>query len=486
MKTCVEVLIGILFLIFCSIKMNAQNINIIIPAENILNHTEFITVQTVMNTQGNRWWQWDYLPRGSVYPTVRAIQTANFVNTSKPGAYLPASVLQWRLASIGGKRPPFKSGDVWPGFKNFSTSNETWFEPIVWNEEFPPGDINFTFKISSEQLQNNVFPPGKYTMEIIQNYGVAMPNGNGVIFTPYTFYVNIIVPETLSWITANHTAYKEINSLNEFRATPSKIIWDLGDFKLGNTIDFNLFAKSSSSTIQFTSSNGSQGTLDMSILKLGGDHPKIRTVPLSPTWKNLTSDNPFTVENGNTTNFKLNVSLSQAHFKTHFFHAGSYNFQVNLNAKSTGNSTASHQNIDFTLKVPPLSEITIPTSGDAVNFEFNTVSHYSQEHFKVIPNQIRLSNNESYELYVKSDTAFFKRSGIQSDVPSSILRVGVEGRSENVSLAPSSKKIVTNGTPVLDKNFNIKYTIPLTAAQSLVGKEKSTYSINVIYSFTAL
>src|SRR5690606_34748387 len=179
------------------------------------------------------------------------------------------------------------------------------------------------------------------------------------------------------------------------------------------------------------------------------------------------------------------LSLSQADFKTYFYEAGTYKFQLNLNAKSTDNTTAAQQNVDFTLNVLPLSEITIPSSGSAVNFEFNTVAHYQNGQTRIIPNQLRLSNNETYELYVKTDAAFFKRSGIQSDVPSSILQVGVDGGSQQVALSTTPNKILANGSPALDKNLNIKYTIPANAARALAAKEKSTYSRNVIYSFTA-
>ena len=38
----------------------------------------------------------------------------------------------------------------------------------------------------------------------------------------------------------------------------------------------------------------------------------------------------------------------------------------------------------------------------------------------------------------------------------------------------------------IDKNLNLNYSISAISAQSLIPKEKKSYSINVIYSFTAL
>src|SRR5699024_10714475 len=117
-------------------------------------------------------------------------------------------------------------------------------------------------------------------------------------------------------------------------------------------------------------------------------------------------------------------------------------------------------------------------------FDFRTAEHYHHGQSKVIPHQIRLSNNENFELYVKSDTEFFKKEGISSDIRSNILQIGVG--SAEVPLSVTPQKIISNGAPVLDHELDMKYTISAESAQSLIDKEKTTYSIDVIYSFTAL
>jgi hypothetical protein len=159
---------------------------------------------------------------------------------------------------------------------------------------------------------------------------------------------------------------------------------------------------------------------------------------------------------------------------------------LNFNATSTDNSINSLQNTAVQLKVLPRSEITIPSSGRNVNFNFNTAAHYTDGQSQLIPNQIVLSNNESFELYVKSDENYFKKGGLQTDINSNILQIGVDGSSVNAPLSKTPQKILFNGTPVLDRQLNVRYTIPAAGAQGLVGKENSTYSINVYYSFTAI
>src|SRR5690606_4163530 len=102
--------------------------------------------------------------------------------------------------------------------------------PFVWNEQFSPGNIDFTFKIPASAFINHSFPSGKYAMEIIQNYGVPMPNNNGVTFSPHSFYIYIIIPENLYWISPNNSSYTEVNSLNSYRST-SRFQVNLGTFE---------------------------------------------------------------------------------------------------------------------------------------------------------------------------------------------------------------------------------------------------------------
>lgn len=478
MKLYKRTLYGLSLMLLTTAPIIAQQVRIEIPVNNIINGTEFNISKVVMNTAGNDKWESPLLD-----PKIWSIENS-FKHTSS-GVTLPNSILQWQLESIGGSIPLFKGGDVLPGFQQFTTSPQAWYLPKNPSGGFNAGNVVFKFKISSQAFLNNSLAPGEYALEVAHNYGSS---DGGIQFTPISFTVILVIPSTnpIKWVTNTPTKYHEISSLNQYRAGGTRTFDAIGPSEISNTVDFNIWAKTATSSIQFTSSKGVVATRPVSLLKLGSIHPKIITASLSANWKNYTLNNPFLVVAGNKHNFTFQLSISEADFKNHFFEAGTYKFQLNLDAKSTDNNVSAIQNTDVTFKVLPLSEITIPTSGNEVNFEFNTTSHYLNGQTKIIPNQIKYSNNETYELYVKSDAAFFKRSGIQSDVPSSILQVGVEGRSETVTLTPTSQKIITNGTHVLDKDLNMKYTIPENAAQTLIAKEKSTYSINVIYSFTAL
>ncbi|MBB6330879.1 hypothetical protein HNP24_001829 [Chryseobacterium sediminis] len=477
MKKMRAFLIGI-FTVFCgSTVTKAQDVYLSVPDNNIFNRSEFTSVPTRVMTNANRT-NWDYAFLGLLptAPTFTSVSGPTFTHSSS-SLTLPSSTLLWQLESMGGQLPYTGLSGYLPGFQSFSTSAVKWFEPpsISIGGGFNRGNINFTFKIPSSQFSANAFRAGNYSMDITQNYND---------FTPRNFKTILVIPSSIRWITNSLTKYIEISSLNDYRNASTRV-WDLGNTEIANTVDFNFWAKAASTNIQFTSSKGVPGTRNIGSVKLGSNGASLTTKALSSDFQNFSAAN-FSVVAGNRNSFIPQLYVSAEDFKNFFFEAGTYTFELNFNAGSTDNSINSLQNTAVQLKVLPLSEITIPSSGRNVNFNFNTAAHYTDGQSQMIPNQIMLSNNENFELYVKSDENYFKKGGLQTSINSNILQIGVDGSSVNVPLSKTPQKILFNGTPVLDRGLNVRYTIPPAGAQSLVGKENTTYSINVYYSFTAI
>ncbi|MEO5790246.1 MAG: hypothetical protein ACOH2D_15225 [Gelidibacter sp.] len=464
---------GILLLAATALTM-AQDVRIEIPISNINNKTDFSVTRTVFNTGSNTRW----IDKQET-PNMWCLNS-RFLQENASGASLPTSVLQWQLDNIGGQQPTYHVHDIQPGYKSFSTSPQSWYEPYSNGSKYSSGNVVFKFKIPAAAFENNIFQPGEYKLTINHNYENY--------FTPNSFNIILVVPYTqpIQWLSNMPTKTHEITSLNQFRSGGTRTFDAIGAAEISNTINFNLWAQTASSSIKYTSSNGVEATREVSLLKLGSTYPKVITAPLSANWKNHTPNNPFLVVAGRKHNFDLQFSISESDFRNHFFNAGIYNFQINLDAKSTTSNDSDIHKTDVSIKVLPLSEITIPMPGNEVSLEFNTATDYQHGKSRIISNQIQLSNNETYELYVKSEFPYFNKSGIQSDVPSRILQIGVDGDVHKVTLSQTSQLIISNGTPVLDKNLNMMYTISASAAQTLLSKEKATYSINVIYSFTAL
>ncbi len=470
-------LIGI-FTVFCgAAATKAQDVYLSVPENNIFNRTEFTSVPTRVMTNANRT-NWDYAFLGllPIAPTFTSVSGPNFTHSSS-SLTLPASALLWQLESMGGQLPYTGLSGYLPGFQSFSTSAVKWFEPpsISIGGGFNRGNINFTFKIPASQFTANAFRAGNYSMDITQNYND---------FTPRNFKTILVIPSSIRWVANSLTKYIEISSLNDYRSTGTRV-WDLGNTEIANTVDFNFWAKAVSTNVQFTSSKGVPGTRNIASIKLSSNGSALTTKALSADFQNFSAAN-FSVVAGNRNSFIPQLYVSAEDFKNFFFEAGTYTFELNFNARSTDNSINSLQNTAVQLKVLPLSEITIPSSGRNVNFNFNTAAHYTDGQSQMIPNQIMLSNNENFELYVKSDENYFKKGGLQTDINSNILQIGLDGSSVNVPLSKTPQKILFNGTPVLDQGLNVRYTISPAGAQSLVGKENTTYSVNVYYSFTAI
>lgn len=470
-------LIGIFTICCGSTVTKAQDVYLSIPENNIFNRSEFTSVPTRVMTNPNRT-NWDYTFFGllPIAPTFNSVSGPNFTHSSSSFT-LPSSTLLWQLESMGGQLPSVGLSGSLPGYQSFSTSALRWFEPPTtsFGGGFNRGNINFTFKIPAAQFAANMYRAGSYSMDITQNYND---------FTPRNFKTILVIPSSIRWLTTSLTKYIEISSLNDYRSTGTRV-FSLDNAEIAHTVDFNLWAKATSTNIQFTSSKGVPGTRSIASIKLGSNGSTLTTKALSSSFQNFSPAN-ISVVAGNRNSFSPELYVSPEDFKNNFFEAGTYTFELNFNAISTDNSINSLQNTAVQLKVLPKSEITIPSSGRNVNFNFNTASHYTNGQSQIIPNQIVLSNNESFELYVKSDENYFKKGGLQTDINSNILQIGIDGNSGDTPLSKTPKKILFNGTPVLDRGLDVKYTIPPAGAQSLVGKENTTYSINIYYSFTAI
>lgn len=469
-------LIGIFTVCCGSTVTKAQDVYLSIPENNIFNRTEFTSVPTrLMNTNRTNW-DYAFLGLLPIAPTFTSVSGPNFTHSSSSFT-LPSSTLLWQLESMGGQLPSVGLSGSLPGFQSFSTSALKWFEPPTtsFGGGFNRGNINFIFKIPASQFAANMYRAGSYSMDITQNYND---------FTPRNFKTILVIPSSIRWLTASLTKYIEISSLNDYRSTGTRV-FSLDNAEIAHTVDFNLWAKATSTNVQFTSSKGVPGTRSIASIKLGSNGSALTTKALSGNFQNFSPAN-INVVAGNRNSFVPELYVSPEDFKNNFFEAGTYTFELNFNAISTDNSINSLQNTAVQLKVLPRSEITIPSSGRNVNFNFNTASHYTNGQSQMIPNQIVLSNNESFELYVKSDENYFKKGGLQTDINSNILQIGIDGSSVDTPLSKTPKKILFNGTPVLDRGLNVRYTIPAAGAQSLVGKENTTYSINVYYSFTAI
>lgn len=463
----------------CILAVSAQDVYITVPRHALLNRSGFQQIKSVMNTQGHNQWR----PSG-INPRIRSILDTRFTHTTLPNTFLPSSVLLWQLNNIGGTPAPFRSQDRLPEYQYFTPSYQAWYFPHSTAGFFNAGNIEFSFKISTNEMTNNTFYAGDYKIEVQQDYYLGSENHTN--FSPERFNIYLSIPEVIEWTLFSHSKLYEVSSLNQYRASNYQTKIDLGAMEIGHTIDFDLYARTGSSSIKFTSLKGKTRSIDVDLITLESTHPKIANLSLNRNWRKHSINDFFAVVNGNRTAFDLQLAINREDFKTHFFEAGTYTVSIELDAKGTEQFVSANKVIDLTIMVPALSEISLLGGDNEVNFIFNNMVQYNEGQSKTIANQLRISNNESYELYVKSSANYFNSNSIQTDIKSSILEVGVEGNPRKVKLSTNPKKIINDGMPSIDESLNMVYSISPSAAKSLIPKEKKSYSINVVYSFTAI
>lgn len=479
MRKQLKYLFTLILLLWLSHTTLAQDVYIRIPAHSIFNKSEVIIVETVMNTEGHD--KWNPSGQGNI-PRIKSIGSVNFKHTSLPNTNLPPSVLLWQIHSIGGTPAPFRKQESLPSYEFFTSSYKPWYYPHSTNGDFSPGNIDFSFKIPSSEMTRHSFYAGNYKLDIEQDYYQR----SHVSFSPERFSVFITIPEAIQWLITPNSKLMEVNSLNQYRPSQPNTRINLGPMEVAHTVDFELFAKAGTNSIRFTSLNGNTRDIDIDIIRLGSTNSNIATLALTQNWVNYSVNNDFIVTPGNRTAFELQLEISREDFRTHFFEAGTYRFNVEIEARGSNTSIREREIIEVTVVVPNLHQITIPGGNSEVNFTFDNPIKYSQGISSTIPNQLRISNNDNYELYVKSETNQFSSNGIPSDIDASILEVGIEGSAAKVPLSTSSQKIINEGVPGLDQYLNMVYSISSSAAKTLISKEKKSYEINVVYSFTAI
>jgi len=463
-------------------QLSAQEGVIPLTAADIFNRTTFNSVHPVLNTNGNSSWRytgfiiWYWM----VPPTVRSVSGNRFVQSGTGGAVLPAETLLWQLASIGGPPPPLPPGDTLPDYQSFSTADQNWYNPSAPSGNFNPGTVYFNFRITPDRFAANTFRAGEYLMDVTHNY-TGGGTSNNVTFSPANFRLRLSVPAALAWSAEVPVRSFDIPSLDFYRSAAAQGV-SLGNTVLAGTVRSNLWA-SASPQITFVSTKGTRATRNIGIISLSSADNRITPSPLASSWKNITPSG-LDVEPGNRTSFELRLQAPAADLRRELFEAGTYTFRLSLQAKAADNSLAATQNADMTVRVPPLSEVKIAPASREVSFRFNTAGDYRQGQSQTLPGHLVVSNNENFELYVRAAAPNLDAGGAASAIPSSVFEVSVGGSPVPLSVTP--QKLLSNAQPVLDKAFDITYSIPPAAAQQLVTKDKRQYTASVMYSFTAL
>jgi hypothetical protein len=215
------------------------------------------------------------------------------------------------------------------------------------------------------------------------------------------------------------------------------------------------------------------------------------------TPKNLSSiSQPLTTTAGipvaatNNEILTYNFKLSGANLRSGFAQAGTYTIPALTFAWDKLNSTypqgdlSVQRSSSLQVVVSELSEIVANQS--TVNLNLNTPASYQQGISIDMPAHVRVSKTTPYNVYVRSTSAQFS-NGI-NQIPLSILRIGPmvgETNMNTVNLSTTSQLLINSANPVIDRDFNMRYSISASETSKLLGKPTGSYTANIVFSFVA-
>jgi hypothetical protein len=215
------------------------------------------------------------------------------------------------------------------------------------------------------------------------------------------------------------------------------------------------------------------------------------------TPKNLSSlSQPLTTTAGiavaatNNETLTYNFTLSGANLRSGFAQAGTYTIPVltfawdKLNSAYPTGGLSLQRTSSLEVVVSELSEIVANQS--TVNLNLNTPASYQNGISKDMAAHIRVSKTTPYNVYVRSTSVQFS-NGV-NQIPLNILRIGpMAGETDmnTVTLSPTAQLLINSANPVIDRDINMRYSIPASETSKLLGKPSGSYTANIIFSFVA-
>lgn len=213
------------------------------------------------------------------------------------------------------------------------------------------------------------------------------------------------------------------------------------------------------------------------------------TIALSTTDQALTNTTGIAVPANNAQSITANYSINASQLKTSFIQSGTYSVPLThtwsklanaypigaLQAQSSGN---------LEIVVSDLAELV--ANQQAVSLDFGTTADYKNGISKDMSTHLRISKTTPYNLYVRASSASFI-SGTNS-IPLNVLRIGPMANQtgiNTITLSTSAQQLIQSADPVIDRNLNIRYSIPASETSKLLNKPAGTYTANIIFSFVA-
>lgn len=450
-------------LALCVQKTVAQ-VTIALPQANIQSRTDYNLIFNVGQ----------YNSLITLLPTFRVkANTANFSSTA--GGVIPLNIAHIKLNSIGSLSLLGASSEV-----TLSINNGNLYSSVA---TVSSGAITANARLSTG---SQTWIAGIYDSNLsFSTQGVLAGS-----ITPTTLPFSISVPGFISPPANVGTASILVNDLSFYRAVnginAAKVI------PLTTTVPYTPSLKTTNTQFSFTTPYpynslpiSPVSTVNTTLTGIS----TAATITLSTTDQALTNATGIAVPTNNAQSLTASYSIGASQLKTNFIQAGTYSIPLTytwskLTAAYPTGTLQAQSSGNLEIIVSDLAELV--ANQQAVSLDFATTTDYKNGVSKDMPTHLRVSRTSPYTLYVRSSSAAFI-SGTNS-IPLQVLRIGPMANQtgmNTITLSTTAKQLIQSADPVIDRNLDMRYSIPASETSQLLNKPTGTYTANIIFSFVA-
>ena len=451
----------------CSTVALAQ-VTVNLPRANIQNRTDY--QQTIAAGQ--------YTSLLGLLPTfsVRS-NTPNFTNLLAGTETAPLNLAYIKMVSVGSVSLVNVASEV-----ALSTGYQQIYASLV---SLLSGPVTVNLRL---RTANHRWLAGAYTGQLSFLAPGLLGVGNQI--NPPTQDITINVPGFIAPPATVGNTQIAVNNLSYYRGVSGIAVNK--SIAMSTTVPYQPTLQSGATSFNFSTTvpynqlpSSPVGTVSVGLTGIVNASP----ITLSSAVQGLTTTAGIAVPPTNNQTLTAVFSISGANLKSSFVQAGTYTVPITyawnkLASAYPATPIQESRTGSVDIVVSDLGELV--ANQNAVPLVFASTGDYQQGVIKDMPAHLRISKTTPYNLYVRAASSSFA-SGTNT-IPLSVLRIGPmpgESGMNTVTLSATPQQLIDAANPVIDRNLNVRYTIPASEVGQIVGKPAGVYSVNVVFSFEA-
>lgn len=411
----------------------------------------------------------------NLLPTISArASTSTFQNVTGGTQDIPLSLANLRLISIGNISLIGRSNEI-----VLSTTYQAMASSLA---NLLSGAVNANVRLVTSA---HTWQAGTYRT----NLELLAPGllGIGNVISPASHIFNINVPAFIQPQTAQPVTQIRINQLSAFRSGESST--SSTPVLLSSTVPYIPQMQTLNSNFSFSTQSEFNSLPITPVSNVNVNLTGQAAVPLSISSQILSAATGMTVPTNNNISLIYTYGVSADKLQEGFIQAGTYSVPITYLWSKTSDSypsTTLEAQLAGTLEIQIDDLGELVTNQANVEMIFSTTGDYIQGIIKDIPSHLRISKTTPYNIYIRSSSANFSSGSNQ--IPLEVLQIGpMPGQNgvQSVTLSTTPQLLIEGADPVIDRLVNLRYTIPSSQTEKLIGRPSAIYSTDIIFSFIA-